>query len=429
MATRIGKRLIDALEVNGKDYIVWDDDLPGFGVRVRSKGAKSFVFQYRAGAGRTAPTRRFTFGSTSKLTPDQARALARKVSGEVAGGDDPAKSKSEDRHAITVAGLIDLFVREHVKSKCKPSTAENYELVLRSMVIPELGSTRVTKLHKRDVARVHLKRQDTPYQANNMIRVLRSMYNFAAGRGLVPESFNPARGIVPFKQQGRERFLSNAELERLGASLELGESEGIPWVLDPDAPNAKHVPKQLRNQRTKIEEHAAAAIRLLLFTGCRMREILHLQWSQVDLERGLLFLSDSKTGRKAVILNTPAIRVLQGLSRIGTFVIAGECPDKPRHDLKRPWFAVTRHAGLQGLRIHDLRHNFASFGASGGMGLPIIGKLLGHSQPSTTARYAHLDTDPLRAAADKIAGTIAAALEGRARARNVVKLNQGKEAK
>ena len=134
----------------------------------------------------------------------------------------------------------------------------------------------------------------------------------------------------------------------------------------------------------------------------------------MDIERGLLFLSDSKTGRKAVILNAPAIRVLSDLSKAGTFVIAGENPDRPRHDLKRPWSAVTRHAGLQGLRIHDLRHNFASFGASGGMGLPIIGRLLGHSQPATTARYAHLDTDPLRVASDKIAITIEAALAGKA---------------
>ena len=270
MATRISKRLVDALETTGKEYIVWDDDLPGFGVRVRSSGAKSYIFQYRAGAGRGAPTRRFTFGSTGKLTPDQARLLARKTSGEVAGGDDPAKAKSVDRESLTVAGLAELFLREHVKAKRKARTLESYEHVLRSLVIPDLGSTRATKLHRRDVSRLHLQRRETPYQANNMLRVLASMYSFAAGRGLVPEGFSPVRGIVRFRQEGRERFLSVDELERLGTSLKTGETEGLPWLVEPDAPTAKHMPKAVRGKRTKIEEHAAAAIRLLLFTGCRL---------------------------------------------------------------------------------------------------------------------------------------------------------------
>jgi len=200
----------------------------------------------------------------------------------------------------------------------------------------------------------------------------------------------------------------------------------LPWHIDPDMPEErrKHVAKSAASQRTRLEPHAAAALRLLLFTGCRLREILHLEWSHVDLERGILALPDSKTGRKAVILNGPAIDVLQSLERASRFVIAGADPNKPRRDLKKPWRAGTRHAGLEGLRIHDLRHNFASFGAGGGLGLPIIGKLLGHTQPSTTARYAHLDTDPLRRASDKIAGTIAAALEGRVSGRNMVKLKQ-----
>lgn len=143
---------------------------------------------------------------------------------------------------------------------------------------------------------------------------------------------------------------------------------------------------------------------------CRLREILHLKWEHVDFERGLLFLPESKTGRKTVVLNAPALAVLKGLDRIGQYVVAGDDPDEPRADLKRPWAMVTREAGLDGLRIHDLRHSFASFGAGGGLGLPIVGKLLGHANAATTARYAHLDADPLRVASDRIAGTIAAAM-------------------
>ena len=164
------------------------------------------------------------------------------------------------------------------------------------------------------------------------------------------------------------------------------------------------------DRRTVIGPHAAAAIRLLLFTGCRLREILHLKWDYVDFERGLLFLPESKTGKKTVVLNAPALAVIKGLDRVGQYVVAGDDPDEPRADLKRPWAMVTREAGLDGLRIHDLRHSFASFGAGGGLGLPIVGKLLGHANAVTTARYAHLDPDPLRVASDRIAGTIAAAI-------------------
>ena len=178
------------------------------------------------------------------------------------------------------------------------------------------------------------------------------------------------------------------------------------------SPKAKHLPKA-KNRFTKIDQFAAAALRLLLFTGCRLREILHLKWEQVDLERGLLFLPTRKTGKKTVVLNAPALAVLTGLERLGSYVVPGDDPEKPRADLKRPWEAVAQHAGLDGVRLHDLRHTYASFGAGGGLGLPIIGKLLGHTQASTTARYAHLDNDPLRRASENIGGRIAAALDGK----------------
>jgi integrase len=161
---------------------------------------------------------------------------------------------------------------------------------------------------------------------------------------------------------------------------------------------------------TKIGPFPAAALRLLLFTGCRLREILHLKWEQVDIERGLLFLPDSKTGRKTVVLNAPALALLADLDRIGPYVLPGDDPEKPRADLKRPWEAVSKRAGLDGVRLHDLRHTYASFGAGGGLGLPIIGKLLGHTQASTTQRYAHLDNDPLRRATEQIGARIAAAI-------------------
>src|SRR5262249_53347678 len=149
----------------------------------------------------------------------------------------------------------------------------------------------------------------------------------------VPEGFNPARGIEKFKESRRERFLTGEELERLGVAIREAETCGTPWALDTSKPTAKHAPKSARS--TKIAPSAAAALRLLLFTGCRLREILHLRWQHVDFERGCLFLPDSKTGRKTVILNAPALSVLNGLERIGLYVVPGHNPEKPRHDLKR----------------------------------------------------------------------------------------------
>lgn len=227
----------------------------------------------------------------------------------------------------------------------------------------------------------------------------------------MPEGTNPTRSIDKFKESRRERFLMGEELERLGSAIREGETTGIPWTVDESKPKAKHVPKATRC--TKIDPFAAVALRLLLFTGCRLREILHLRWEYVDLERGCLFLPDSKSGRKTVVLNAPAPAVLSGVQRVGPYVVPGENPERPRHDLKRPWDAVTKRAGLTGVRLHDLRHTYTSFGAGGGLGLPIIGRLLGHTQVATTARYAHLDNDPLRRASESIAGRIAAALEGK----------------
>ena len=176
---------------------------------------------------------------------------------------------------------------------------------------------------------------------------------------------------------------------------------------------AKHLARE-SNRRRVLDPFAVAAIRLLILTGARLREILDAQWQQVDLQRGILFLADSKTGKKPVYLSAAAQAVLADLSRIegNPYIIAGAKAGAPRADLKKPWQAVTKAAALDGVRLHDLRHSFASIGAGASMGLPIIGKLLGHSQAATTHRYAHLDADPLRRAADTIGATIAAAMDG-----------------
>ncbi len=409
-AQRITKRTVDALQPNGRDFTAWDDTISGFGVRVRPTGTKSYVVVYRAGAGRGAPVRRYTIGAVGKITPERARARAKVILGAVAHGHDPANQKTAERGTPTVAELADAFMADHVRPKRKAGTAEFYRDILDRIVKPAVGTTKADKLTRLQVGRLHSSLAETPFQANRVLAVVGSMYAFAGRAGIVPEGTNPARGIDKFKESRRERFLNGQELERLGSAVREAETTGIPWAVNGSKSTAKHVPKTKRY--TKLSTSAAAALRLLLFTGCRLREILHLRWEYVDIERGCLFLPDSKNGRKTVILNGPALAVLNAQERTGPYVVPGDDPEKPRHDLKRPWDAVTKRAGLTGVRLHDLRHTYASFGAGGGLGLPIIGRLLGHTQAATTARYAHLDNDPLRRASETIAGRISAALEG-----------------
>jgi integrase len=195
---------------------------------------------------------------------------------------------------------------------------------------------------------------------------------------------------------------------RLGTAIHEAETIGIPMTIDTDKPSSKHVPKDPERRRVRIDPFAAAALRLLLFSGARLREILHARWTDVDLERGLLTVF-SKTGRRHVFLPPPAIAILTALPRHGEYVILGQVEGKPRADLNRPWRMVARRARLVGVRLHDLRHSFASVAASNGATLPVIGRLLGHTQSQTTMRYAHLSDDPLREVATRTAQSIRSA--------------------
>jgi len=407
--SKLTKRTADAAVPSHLRYIVWDTVLPGFGLRVASSGTKTFILRYRAKLGRSAPKRFMTLGRFGPVTVDEARAKAMKIIGAVADGRDPAAMLRESRNAITVEQAVREFLAEHVSIKRKAKTLASYRYALNRHIIPKLGKRKIRDVTKMDVIKLHTSKSSTPAAANYAVAALGSLYTWAARRGHVPEFFNPTRGIDKFRENRRERFLTTPELQRLGDALREAETTGLSWDVDETKPTAKHAPKP--NKRlTVVSPFAVAAIRLLLFTGCRLREILDLRWEHVDFERGVLFLPDSKTGRKTVLLGAPALRVLSGLSRVGPFVIAGSDPEKARTDLKRPWNAIRRRAGLEGVRIHDLRHSYASVGAGAGLGLPVIGRLLGHTQPSTTARYAHLADDPLRRASETIAARIASAM-------------------
>jgi integrase len=412
-SAKLTKRTVDAAAPRPGRYIVWDTELKGFALRVAEGGTKTYILRYRPrGTGRAGPRRFMVLGRHGVLTPDEARAQAKTFLGAVAAGQDPAKERSRANSAMPVAQLVQLFIDQHAKPKRKARTAADYAAILNSNLVPKFGRKAADQVTTAEISRLHLSLGDRPYQANRLVAVIASMYGFAARHGIVPRGANPAQGIERFRESARERFLGIEELNRVGETLRLAETEGLPWRSDVDKPESKHLPRE-ENRRTVLSPEVILAFRLHMFTGARLREILTLQWSQVDLERGFINLPDSKTGRKTIVMSAATINLLRDRERRGPFVIPGLDADRSRSDLNKPWRAIQRHAGLKDVRIHDLRHTFASIGARASLGLPIVGKLLGHSQPATTARYAHLDADPLRRASNVIGDHLTAALAGR----------------
>jgi integrase len=367
--------------------VVWDDALAGFGLRVYPSGSKAFVLFYRTGR----QQRLIVLGRYGILTVQQAREKAQKVLATVLDGADPVKARRQERTAPTVAELAERYLREHARPKKKTSSVEGDERLLRLYVLPVLGKRTVESLTTDDVSRLHHGLCSKPIQANRVLALLSKLLNLSERWGMRAPGSNPCRFVERFRENRRERFLSSEELARLGEVLAEVEQE-----------NSEHVSVIL-------------AIRLLLLTGARRNEILTLRWSEVDLERSCLRLSDSKTGQKVIRLGTSALELLTAAVREegNPYVCFGDRPGQRFSGLQRPWQRIQQRAGLSGIRLHDLRHTHASVGAGAGFGLPVIGRLLGHSQPVTTARYAHLADDPLQQAADWISTDIAGHLTRR----------------
>ena len=399
---RISKRVVDALEPGERDLFLCDATLRGFGVKVTPSGRKVFLAQYRIG-GRRGRTRRITLGAYGPLTADQARSEARRVLGQSAAGHDPAGERAAARAVLTVSEVLSLFLADHVDAKLKRRTAAEYRRLVAKFIQPVLGRMRIDDVKRTDVARLHLALKPTPYQANHVLAVLSKLFTWAEKYGYRAEAANPCRYVEKYRTLRRERFMSEPELARLGEALTAVESEGSesPYVV--------------------------AIIRLLVFTGARLSEILGLRWDQVDFEHALLLLPDSKTGAKPIYLSAPALEVLASVPRMedNPYVVCGAKAGAALVNLQKPWRRIRKRAGLDGLRLHDLRHSFASVAAAKGSSLLIIGALLGHSQPATTARYAHLAADPLRAANEAIGEHIAVAMQA-GRGAEVMPLERGK---
>jgi integrase len=398
-SARLGKRTVDDYEKEGARYTVWDTELKGFGLRVSTAGLKSYVVRYRVGGGRGGVLRQQMLGRQGKLTPEEARVDAKKILNAAERGIDTQAIKAEARAAITVSALCDLYLAEGVATK-KPATLVADTSRIKWHIKPLIGPTKINRLSKADVERMmrgiadgktatenakHVKGGKP--SATRSLSLLRSIMTFAQDRRLIAES--PAKGVKAYTPNRRERFLSAKEMAALGDALVAMEAEG--------------------RDRAPLN-----IIRLLALTGARRNEIARLRWSEIDTERSMLRLMDSKTGAKVIQLGAPALALLATISKSDSpfvFPQPGE-PDKPFRGLFYAWELVRDRAKLPGVRIHDLRHSFASAGLASGQALPLIGKLLGHAQVATTARYAHLADDPVRAAADRISEAISGAMGG-----------------
>lgn len=382
---RLTKRSVEGLAVTEKDYLIWDRDMRGFGVRVYPSGKKTYLVQYRAGR----RTRRVTIGQHGVLTAEQARIEGKQLLAAVACGQDPSAIRHAKRHAPTIAGLCDRFLDEYVDQHCKPTTARDYRSIIRRFIRPKLGPIAIAEVTRADVVAFHNGLRATPYQANRAASMLSKLFNLAEDWGLRPAGSNPARRIKKFREEEKKRYLSDEEQMHLGETLAEALEDGSESI------------------------YAVSAILLLIYTGCRLSEILTLRWDYVTAHH--LELPDSKTGRRRIPLPREAFDILSELPREegNPYVIVGEVAGERLINLQKPWNRIRKKAGIPDVRMHDLRHTYASVAMKDGIDPFTLKEILGHKNLTTTLRYAHLADDAVQKAAGSVAARLTRAVRPR----------------
>jgi len=388
MRVKITKRLIESIEDNEEEIILRDTQIPGFHIKCAPSGKKVYYLYYRTISGRE---RRPAIGVHGIVNCEWARTEALNWLTEIANGGDHSRDRKRTRADITFKEFIKKYIEEHAHPNKKPSSVISDLSLIRKHLEPKFGSLKVAEISRADVYELRNKLSKTPGAANKCLALLSKMFNLAEKWGIRIDGTNPVRHVEKYKGRKIERYLSSKELIRLGEVLE-------------------------NSERLQLEyETVVPAIRLLMVTGCRLGEILSLKWQEVDLPNKCLRLSDSKTGPKTVHLPSVAIEVLKNLVPIidNPYVIYGRFGHGHLVGLPRAWYRIRAKAGIDDVRIHDLRHTFASIGVSAGLSLPIIGRLLGHTQTQTTARYAHLYDDPLKEAVELVGEKISNSVKPR----------------
>jgi len=371
---RLTKRIIDTLEVTGTDHIIWDNQLSGFGIRISPKGRKTFVVQYR----HHGKSKKVRLGKYGLVTVDQARKEAQTILGALASGKNPSIAVQRHIKSPTLNKVAKRFLDEYVAVRLKPGTQANYRQVLKCYVLPVLGKRKIIDIHRTDIAALHLSLKHVPNQANRCVLVLSKIFNLCEEWGLREQSQNPCKHVQRYKENKRHRFLSKSELSHLWQILDKVALENTASI------------------------YAVNAYKLLILTGCRLSEIQTLKWSYI---RGChVEFPDSKTGYKRLPLNDAAMTILNQTPRLpdNDYVICGEKVGSHVVNLQKPWRRIRKQAGLDDVRIHDLRHTFASHAVMGGTPLALVSRLLGHSKITTTMRYAHLADAELAKASNGI---------------------------
>jgi len=402
---RLTEAYVEALKSDGRDRFVFDARQSGFAVRITPTGTKIFTAQAYVNGRK----RRVTVGYHPQVSVAQARELALQAVADMRRGNDPvierkARLTAARASAMTVADLSNKWLVDYVRPKLKAHTIRDYQQLLGRHILPALGHLPVAHIARDDIVRLHVAMAEIPRRANYALATVRALLNFAIELKLRSPSSNPAVGVKPYRENKRERFLTEVEIAAAADAIAAAEQKGT------------------------IGPHAAAGLRLCLFTGARSGEITAAEWSHIDWQRRLIRLPDSKTNEPRTIhLSEPALEVLRGIPRIGRYIIAGRSPDQAYGNLRRAWIFAREHVGLQDVRLHDLRHSYASLALSKGISLATIGKLLGHRDPQTTARYAHLAADAVAAVNDELGAAMQAAIaNGKPQPATVIKLKKRK---
>jgi integrase len=390
---KLTEKRIDELKPDVKEYFTWDDGLPGFGIRVRPSGAKSYVLKYRIQGGRGAGQRRSAIGKPGVLTLAEAREIARRHLTVVANGGDPFGERKAYREASTVADLLRRFMTEHVEVRRTKITAIEYRRLIERHLIPTLGRKKVAEVTGEDMDRIHSKMRAHPVQANRMIAVASKAFSLAERWRMRPEHTNPCSKVERFPERARERVFTISEIEALGRALVVVEAgEGT---------------------RTPANPFSVLALRLAMVLGLRIGEVRTMLWADVDLSAGTARIS-GKTGPRTVFIPAPVAVLLGEAPRIGICVIPGRDPNHPLDysAIQRLWSRVVARAGLEDARIHDLRHTVATMAAGTGAGAHLVRELLGHKSLAMANRYVGRMNDPVRELQGRVADTLAAAVKG-----------------
>jgi integrase len=380
---------VTALPVTGHEYMHADPRTAGFYVRVTAGGSKLFYARARYNGRRL----RVPLGEHPQTSVSKARDLALAALSDGRAGKNPLAEREARAQAgrvqdMTVAVLAEKWMQDYVRPKLKPRTIADYQQLLDRHILPALGGLYVPLVTRDDVVQLHVSMARTPRRANYVAATVRAIFNFSIDLRLRPPADNPARRVKMYREGKRERFLSELEIGKAAVAIAEAEVEGV------------------------IGPYAAAGLRLCLFTGARSGEIAAAKWEHVDWERRIIRLPDSKTNEPRTIhLSDAALLVLRSLPRREPFVIAGAKAGEPFKNLSRSWIVARRKRELTDVRLHDLRHSYASLAVGRGVSLEMVGKLLGHKVQATTQRYAHLARDAAAAVNDELGEVMQAAID------------------